>query len=152
MLCLVCWRVVSFPFAPWYIFDCVKTRCEAWERHGLRDIVTVTKGRLLFVGTQLYWSHYLLIIVPCQLTNHILAHVQFKFKHFSHEQCQFEYKYWNLLLTEGYHMASETLSRLQCTFSMYLTCSLSLYGKQEHKDFILLCLTKERKSYRFGTT
>ncbi len=43
LLCLVCRHVVSFLFAPGCIFHCVRT-CVVWERHGLLDTATVTKG------------------------------------------------------------------------------------------------------------
>ncbi len=42
--CLTCWRIVSFFFAPRCIFHCVRTWGVVWERRGLSDIATVTKG------------------------------------------------------------------------------------------------------------
>ncbi len=43
LFCLVCRHIVSFLFAPWCIFHCMRTLCVVREQHGLSDIATITK-------------------------------------------------------------------------------------------------------------
>ncbi len=43
LLCVLCRCVVSFLFAMWCIFHCVR-RCVVWEQHCMSGITTVTKG------------------------------------------------------------------------------------------------------------
>ncbi len=52
--CLVCRHIVSFLFALWCMFHCVRrTWCVVWEQHCLSDIATVTKGGRVFANGQL---------------------------------------------------------------------------------------------------
>ncbi len=71
LLCLVCQLVVSFLFAPWCIFHCVRTWCVVWEWHGLSDIATVTKGdgSLIRVNcTMACWCSWGSSLIPPSVT------------------------------------------------------------------------------------
>ncbi len=76
LLCLVCRHVVSFLFAPGCIFHCVRTWCVVWERHGLLDTATVTKGgRSLWRVNCLNFTAFYFFVDLNILQNIIFCHI-----------------------------------------------------------------------------